>query len=164
MRTPRFVAAAVLALSTSLLGGCHAAPTQRYAMVVGLKPDKIQQYKNLHAHAWPGVLAAIDRSHIRNYSIWLTELKPHEYYLFGYFEYDGPDFAKDMARMGDDATTRRWWKVTASYQQPIFSAGKDEQWVMMHEVFYHDRAHPDATLMPAPKPISAGKSPDGTTK
>lgn len=163
MHTPRF-AAAVLALSISLLSGCHTAPTQRYAMVVGLKPDKIQQYENLHAHAWPGVLATLDRSHIRNYSIWLTELKPYEYYLFGYFEYDGPDFAKDMAKMGADATTQRWWKVTAPLQQPIFSAGKDEQWVMMREVFYHDRDHPGAERMPPPEPITAGKAQDGAAK
>lgn len=60
--------------------------TERYAMVVGLKPEKIEYYRKLHANPWPSVLDQITRSRIQNYSIHLVELKPGEYYLFGYLE------------------------------------------------------------------------------
>ena len=42
-------------LSIVLLTGCatHQAP-QRYAWVTGLKPEKAEYYRQLHAHPWPG--------------------------------------------------------------------------------------------------------------
>lgn len=147
----------LLALALTL-GGCQAAAPQRYGMVIGLKEDQVQAYQELHANAWPGVLAQLDRSHLRNFSIWLIEFKPGEHVLFACFEYDGDDFEADMAAMGDDETTRRWWKLTDPMQKPIPTAGADEQWVMMKEVFYHDADHPGAPLMPPPKPVDAGKA------
>ena len=39
---------------------------QRMGMVIGIKPDKIDEYKRLHAAAWPDVLAQIANSNIRN--------------------------------------------------------------------------------------------------
>ena len=47
---------------------------QRYGAVVGVKPEKVARYKELHAAAWPDVLAVIKRSQIRNYSIYLRTL------------------------------------------------------------------------------------------
>ncbi len=64
---------------------------QRYGMVIGIKPDKIEEYKQLHANAWPGVLKTIRECNIRNYSIYLKEVEPGNYYLFSYFEYTGVD-------------------------------------------------------------------------
>jgi L-rhamnose mutarotase len=54
---------------------------QRYGMVIGVKPEMIVAYKQLHAAVWPAVLAQILRSHIRNYSIYLRE---PENLLFSY--------------------------------------------------------------------------------
>jgi len=34
------------------LASCQTAPPQRYAMVIGLKPSKVQEYKKLHAQPW----------------------------------------------------------------------------------------------------------------
>ncbi len=147
-----------IAVLLTVLGGCQSAPPQRYGMIVGLKEEQVEAYKQLHADAWPGVLAQLDRCHVRNYSIWLVQVRPGEHLLFGYLEYDGKDFDADMAAMGEDETTRRWWKVTGPMQQPIPTAGPNEQWVMMQEVFYHDPARPDAGLMPPPKGIEAGKA------
>jgi L-rhamnose mutarotase len=54
---------------------------ERYAMVTGLKPQKVAEYKKMHAAVWPGVLKKITECNIRNYSIYLKEIdgKP---YLF----------------------------------------------------------------------------------
>ncbi|MCG8510232.1 MAG: L-rhamnose mutarotase [Rhodospirillales bacterium] len=145
----------VLAL---LASGCQTDTSPRYGMVIGLKQDQVDAYKELHADAWPGVLRRIDRSNIRNFSIWLAEVRPQEHLLFAYFEYDGDDFEADMAAMADDETTLRWWKLTDLMQNPVLTAQPDEHWLMMEEIFYHDKAHPEAVLMPAPKRTGVGKS------
>jgi L-rhamnose mutarotase len=110
----------------------------RYGMVIGVKPDQIENYKALHAAAWPGVLAKIRECHIRNYSIYLREVEKGQFLLFSYFEYTGDDFAADMARMAADPETRRWWKETDPCQLPIPTRGEKEFWSRMEEVFHAD--------------------------
>ena len=46
---------------------------QRMGMVLGLKPDKVAEYKRLHAAVWPDVLKMISACNIRNYSIYLKQ-------------------------------------------------------------------------------------------
>lgn len=153
-----------LALLVLLLASCAAPPPERFAMVVGVREDKLDEYRALHADPWQGVLDQLDRCNVRNYSIWLCELRPGEHVLFGYFEYTGTDFAADMARMGEDETTRLWWERTAACQVPIPTAGPDEQWVMMEEVFYHEAGRPDAERMPPPARFEGGRSGGGAER
>lgn len=108
---------------------------QRMGMVIGLKPDKIDAYKRLHAAVWPDVLAQIKGSNIRNYTIFLRET---ENLLFGYWEYHGTDFAADMAEMAKDARTQEWWAHTDPCQTPLATREAGEQWAMMEEVFHTD--------------------------
>ena len=115
-----------------------AGHVERYGMVIGLKPDKIEYYKQLHAAAWPGVLAKIRECHIRNYSIYLREVEKGQYLLFSTFEYTGDDFEADMARMAADPETRRWWKETDPCQSPIATRRDNEFWSRMEEVFHLD--------------------------
>ena len=111
---------------------------ERYGMVIGVKPEKIDYYKKLHAAAWPGVLAKIKEGHIRNYTIYLREVAKGQYLLFSTFEYTGDDFAADMARMAADPETQRWWKETDPCQLPIPTRGEKEFWSRMEEVFHAD--------------------------
>lgn len=108
---------------------------QRMGMVIGLKPDKIEAYKRLHADVWPEVLTQIARSNIRNYTIFLRE---PENLLFGYWEYHGTDFDADMADMARDPRTQAWWTLTDPCQAPLDSRAEGEQWAMMTEVFHTD--------------------------
>jgi len=111
---------------------------QRYGLVIGLKPEKIAYYKELHAAAWPGVLRMIKECHIRNYSIYLKEVERGRFYLFSYFEYTGDNFEADMARMAADPTTQKWWKETDPCQIPLATRGEKEFWSRMEEVFHLD--------------------------
>ena len=111
---------------------------ERYGMVIGVKPEKIEYYKKIHAAAWPGVLAKIRKCNIRNYSIYLREIEKGQYLLFSYFEYTGDDFDADMARMAADPETRRWWAETDPCQSPIPTRGAKEFWSRMDEVFHTD--------------------------
>ncbi len=108
---------------------------QRMGMVIGIKPEKINEYKRLHVSVWPEVLAQITGSNIRNYTIFLRE---PENLLFGYWEYHGTDLSADMARMGEDPKTREWWTFTDPCQSPLVSRAEGEQWAMMQEVFHTD--------------------------
>jgi L-rhamnose mutarotase len=116
----------------------HAAGVERYGMVIGVRAEKIDEYKALHAAAWPGVLAKIKDCHIRNYSIYLREVAQGQFLLFSYFEYTGDDFAADMARMAADPETQRWWKETDPCQSPIPTRLDKEFWSRMEEVFHAD--------------------------
>jgi L-rhamnose mutarotase len=111
---------------------------KRYGMVIGLRPEKLAEYKQLHAAVWPDVLKMIHACNIRNYSIYLRQLDDGQHYLFSYFEYIGEDFAADMARMAADATTQRWWAVCKPCQKPLEGRATDEWWAGMEEVFHQD--------------------------
>ncbi len=79
---------------------------KRYGMVIKVKPEKIEEYKKLHADVWPAVLKKISECNIRNYSIYLIDNT-----LFSYFGYMGNDFNADMADMAADPTTQKWWAL-----------------------------------------------------
>ena len=106
---------------------------KRYAMVIGIKPEKIEEYKELHANAWPGVLAALRKANVRNYSIYLKDTT-----LFGYLEYHGQDFEADMAEVAKDEETQRWWSFTDPCQEPWDTREDGEFWAHMEEVFHMD--------------------------
>lgn len=108
---------------------------QRMAMLIGLKPDQIAEYKRIHADVWPAVLAMISECHIKNYSIYLKE---PENILFGYWEYHGEDFEADAAKMAADPTTQEWWAICKPMQSPLETRKDSEWWAMMEEVFHHD--------------------------
>lgn len=108
---------------------------QRMAMVIGIKPDRIDDYKRLHADAWPDILAMISTCNITNYSIYLRE---PENLLFGYWEYTGVDFDADAAKMAADPRTQEWWDICMPCQEPLETRKEGEWWAMMEEVFHHD--------------------------
>jgi len=111
---------------------------KRIGMLTGLDPEKAAYYKELHTNAWEGVLAAIERYNIRNFSIYLKEIEDKQY-LFSYYEYIGDDYDADMRRIAADTTTQRWWRETDPCQIPLpEAAAKGEIWTPMEEVFHTD--------------------------
>lgn len=108
---------------------------ERMGMVIGIEPDKIAEYKALHAAVWPQVLAKLSEANVRNYTIFLRE---PENLLFGYWEYHGSDFDADMRSVAADSETRRWWTFCAPCQVPLTSRAEGEHWAMMQPVFHMD--------------------------
>lgn len=106
---------------------------QRYGMLIKVRPEKLDEYKELHANPWPGVLKTIHDCNIRNYSIYLKDG-----FLFGYYEYIGEDYAADMAKMAADPVTQEWWKRTDPCQEPLSTRKEGEWWTIMEEVFHCD--------------------------
>lgn len=104
---------------------------QRYGSVIKVKPEKLDEYKKLHAAAWPGVLEQIRKSNIRNYSIFYKDG-----WLFSYFEYIGKDYDADMAAMAADPETQKWWAVCKPCHEPLPTRKEGEWWASMEQVFF----------------------------
>ncbi|HYI24223.1 MAG TPA: L-rhamnose mutarotase [Thermomicrobiales bacterium] len=106
---------------------------KRVAQVIGVKPDQIHEYERIHREVWPGVLDAISRHNIRNYSIFRDGDR-----LLSYFEYVGNDYEADMAAIAADSTTREWWTHTDPMQVPDADRQPGEWWKVIPEVFHTD--------------------------
>jgi len=126
-----------LLLPLVLLTGCATQQVpQRYAWVTGLKPEKAEYYRQLHANPWPGVNKMIKECHLRNFSIYERDIDG-KLYLFAYLEYTGKDFDTDMKKMAADPETQRWWEETAPCQAPLpDAAAKGKTWSDMKEVYH----------------------------
>ena len=109
---------------------------QRYGSVIGVREEKLDEYKKLHTDVWPSVLDTIKQCNIRNYSIYLRKLPDGKYYLFSYFEYIGSDFDADAAKMADDETTQKWWELCKPCQFPLPDRPEGQWWAEMEEVFH----------------------------
>ena len=106
---------------------------KRYGMVLGLRPEKLDEYKKYHADVWPEILDMIRKCNIRNYSIFHKDG-----WLFSYFEYHGDNFQADMERMAADPKTQEWWAIMEPMQVPLDTRQEGEWWADMEEVFHSD--------------------------
>lgn len=108
---------------------------RRFGQVLGLRPEKLDEYRRLHARIWPEIASAIRAAGIRNYSIY-----HHDGKLFGYFEYHGPDDELDarMSALAAAPRTREWWDIMEPMQVPLSGRKPSEWWTTMEEVFHLD--------------------------
>ena len=104
-------------------------------MVIGLKPDRVADYKRLHAAVWPGVLETMRRNGWANFDIFIKE---PENLLFGTFEYHGTDFEASGKAIAADPETQRWWRECEPCQQPLSTRKPGEWWAMMDNIFHMD--------------------------
>ena len=107
----------------------------RMGMVIGVRPDRVAEYKVLHAEPWPEMDAALKDANIHQYSIFLKE---PENLLFGVWDYRGTDYEGDMKRLGEKAVTKRWLALTDPCQSPLASAKSGEWWSFMDCVYHLD--------------------------
>jgi L-rhamnose mutarotase len=102
-------------------------------MIIRLKPDKVEEYKELHRNVWPEVLKTIKDCHIQNYTIFYKDG-----YLFSYYEYTGENYEEDMKKMAEDPITQKWWALCKPCQEPLKTRKEGEWWAEMEEVFHLD--------------------------
>ena len=103
---------------------------RRFCQRAWLKPEKVQEYRRLHASAWPGVLRTIQECNLRNYAIAILDNL-----VVSTFEYVGEDYDADMRRMEADPVTQEWWTHT----KPCFM-GHDRgiYYEDMEEIFWFE--------------------------
>ena len=108
---------------------------KRFGQALGLRPEKLEQYRRDHARIWPEIAAAIRAAGIRNYSIF-----HHRGRLFAYYEYVGPqeEYAARMRALAQAPRMREWWDLMEPMQIPDPERAPDTWWSDMEEVFHQD--------------------------
>jgi L-rhamnose mutarotase len=135
MTRTRLTIALLAALAIFVAAAYSRPETRRVGMVIGVKPDKIAAYKALHAASNPGVRDLLSKYHMKNFSIYLRQLDDGNYYLFGYYEYDGKDYSGDMAKLSAEKRNAEWLAVTDPMQKPLKG---QKSWTQMEEVYHNE--------------------------
>ncbi len=126
--------AAVIAFPTILATRVRQQSVQRIGMVIGIHPDHISAYEALHAASNPGVRDLLNKYHMRNFSIFIQRLENSKYYLFGYYEYTGTDYKRDMDALASEPRNQQWLSSTDPMQIPLPG---QRSWSVMREVYYN---------------------------
>ncbi|KAF8327867.1 rhamnose mutarotase [Cantharellus anzutake] len=124
---------------------------RRICQVIELKANSLEEYKKIHAHVWPSVLATLQRAHIVDYSIHFLPTPPYlpngeregvdaiAGLLIATFKYVGDNFDEDMKMVAGDADTRRWWGITDRMQNSVIGGATGSRdgpwWFDCDEVF-----------------------------
>jgi len=106
---------------------------RRMGHVVGVRPERIEEYERIHVEVWPEVLAALSSANITNYSIFR-----HGELLFSYWEYLGSDFEADIAKVATDPVSQKWAALTSKMQRAPDGAAPGQLWLSIPEVFHLD--------------------------
>jgi L-rhamnose mutarotase len=124
-----------LALLIFFLGmHCSQKSVKRVGMVVGIRPDHIEEYKRLHADDNPGVRDLLHKYHMQNFSIFITEIDG-KWYEFGYYEYKGKNFEADMAALAKEPRNIEWLKICDPMQIPLPG---EKGWRVMEQVYLNE--------------------------
>ena len=136
MNTKTTVVGLIALAGLVAFGVSSAQPkVRRVGMVIVVKPERIAEYKALHADSNPGVRGLLRQYHLRNFSIYMHQLDDGKYYLFGYYENEGTDFETDMAKLDAEPRNKEWNSVTDSMQIPLKG---ETSWAVMEEVYHSD--------------------------
>ncbi|CED84657.1 trna-guanine transglycosylase [Phaffia rhodozyma] len=93
----------------------------RISQMIVLDRSRLADYEACHRDVFPGVLAALRRAHIFDYSIHLYDipaLNPNPI-LVATMRYCGSDFERDMSSVAQDTETHRWWKMVDPMQKSL---------------------------------------------
>jgi L-rhamnose mutarotase len=103
---------------------------QRIGLLLQVKPDKLEEYKALHANVWPDLLAELKQAGIRNYSLWLRP----DGMEFGYLECDDWQAACDYLATSEVHT--RWQVFMQNYLDSPTDSGQGGQPVQLLEMSF----------------------------
>jgi L-rhamnose mutarotase len=102
----------------------------RYCFSLQVRADRLDEYVERHQHVWPDMLAALDRTGWRNYSLFLRD----DGLLIGFVEAD--DLATAQAAMASTEVNARWQAEMASFFVGTRGRPADESFTLLPEVFH----------------------------
>ena len=103
---------------------------QRIGLLIRVKPDKLEEYKVIHAAVWPDLLAELKKAGMRNYSLWLGPGGME----FGYLECD--NWAATCAYLDKSEVHTRWQVYMQDYLDSSAEAGQGGQPVSLLEMSF----------------------------
>jgi L-rhamnose mutarotase len=106
---------------------------KRVGFLLKVKPEMIEEYKKHHEAVWPEMLAALQRTGWRNYSLFMRE----DGLLFGYFE-TPESFEAALAGMAKEEINAKWQEFMAPYFEALGGARPDQMMQELVEVFHLD--------------------------
>ena len=116
--------------------GRDADGALRVAQVVALRPEREDEYRRLHAEAFPQVLLTLSRAGIHNYNIFLGKVAGQKL-LFSYFEFVGSDYAAACAEIAACPHSQRWWQLTDPCQQQLPGTLPEQLWLPLERLFVY---------------------------
>ncbi len=82
---------------------------ERVCFQLQVRPDRLEEYRELHAAVWPSMLGAIEQSGRRNYSLFLRE----DGLLIGYYETD--EDGASQRSLAENPATAPWEALMADF-------------------------------------------------
>jgi len=102
----------------------------RVCFQLQVKPDRLQEYKERHAHVWPDMLAALHETGWHNYSLFVRD----DGLLIGYVE--TPSLEAARAGMAATEVNTRWQAEMAEFFEELDGQAPDEGFLVLEEVFH----------------------------
>jgi len=103
--------------------------SRKYAWSWTVKPDRLEEYVQMHLEPWPEVLEEHTRAGIRNYSIFQDGNR-----FFYCFECDDVDAA--FAYLDWSPVCQKWNAITSKMVEGSFNFGEEEPIKFLREVFF----------------------------
>lgn len=102
---------------------------QRIGFIIKVKPEKLEEYKQIHANIWPDLIAELRTAGMRNYSLWLRPDGTE----FGYVECD--DWDAVCAYLAESEVHTRWQEYMQNYLDSAVE-GESAQPIQMLEMSF----------------------------
>ncbi len=106
---------------------------RRVGMLIEIRPDCIDNYRQLIAKGHHGVRELLVKYHLRNFSIFLQQIEDR-WFEFAYYEYAGRNFEADMAALAAEQKNQEWLKICEPMYLPIDG---EMGWVKMEHIFFN---------------------------
>ncbi len=102
----------------------------RVCFVLRVRPDRVAEYRKLHANVWPEMRAELSAAGWHNYSLFLRD----DGLLIGYLETD--DFDAVRAAMAGSEVNDRWQALAGPLFEALDGVAPDEAMRPIPEVFH----------------------------
>jgi L-rhamnose mutarotase len=103
---------------------------QRVGFLIQVKPEKLDEYKRIHAKVWPELLAELSAAGMRNYSLWLRP----DGMEFGYLEVE--DWEAACAYLARSEVHTRWQIAMQEFLDTPAEGEGGQPIQMLEQVFY----------------------------
>jgi L-rhamnose mutarotase len=95
----------------------------------------IKEYLKLHSDSVGGVRDLLKKYHLRNFSIFMTQLDDGNFYEFGYYEYWGSNYKKDMEELSNEPRNIEWLEICDPMQIPLKG---ESSWKEMELIYFNN--------------------------
>ncbi|CAN6626930.1 hypothetical protein TRVA0_011S00672 [Trichomonascus vanleenenianus] len=112
----------------------------RVCQIVKVRPEKVEEYIEIHEKVPSPVLELLSKYHIEDYSIHYSS---QFNLLIANFKYLGDNLERDSEKMRQEPANLEWWQLTDGMQETLVesttgSADPKGWWQPLPEVFRFD--------------------------